>query len=381
MSKQDIFVLLSMIFLSLGLTDRLQSQFEYDTSLYSKMTWREIGPFRGGRSIAVTGVVDQQYTYYMGATGGGIWKTEDGGRSWLNVSDGYLKLGVVGALEIAPSDPNVVYAGTGEVCIRGNVMPGGGIYKSADAGRSWKFIGLGEAQTIGKIRVHPKDENLVYAAVFGHVFGPNPERGIYRSKDGGSTWQRVLYKNDKTGGVDIELDPVNPRIIYAALWEAYRNPWSLSSGGPGSGLYKSTDGGDTWVELGDKEGLPKGVKGRIGIAVSGARPGRVWTLVEADDGGLYRTDDWGKNWSKVNDDRRIRQRAWYYSHVIADPQNPDVVYILNVEMLKSIDCNSSGRSIARRPSAMRTSVAAAPRRFSQASSARRDPRWYVMVNP
>ena len=291
MSKQDIFVLLSMIFLSLGLTDRLQSQFEYDTSLYSKMTWREIGPFRGGRSIAVTGVVDQQYTYYMGATGGGIWKTEDGGRSWLNVSDGYLKLGVVGALEIAPSDPNVVYAGTGEVCIRGNVMPGGGIYKSADAGRSWKFIGLGEAQTIGKIRVHPKDENLVYAAVFGHVFGPNPERGIYRSKDGGSTWQRVLYKNDKTGGVDIELDPVNPRIIYAALWEAYRNPWSLSSGGPGSGLYKSTDGGDTWVELGDKEGLPKGVKGRIGIAVSGARPGRVWTLVEADDGGIARSLD------------------------------------------------------------------------------------------
>ncbi len=314
----------------------------YDTSLYNKMTWREIGPFRGGRSIAVTGVIGQPYTYYAGATGGGIWKTEDGGRTWLNVSDRYLKLGIVGALEVAPSDPNVIYAGTGEACIRGNVMPGEGIYKSVDAGRTWEFVGLGEAQTISKIRVHPKDENLVFAAVFGHVFGPNSERGIYRSKDGGRSWQKVLYKDEKTGGVDIELDPMNPRLIYAALWEAYRNPWNLSSGGPGSGLYMSRDGGDTWTQLGEKEGLPKGVKGRIGIAVSGARQGRAWALIEAEDGGLYRTDDWGKNWSKINDDRRIRQRAWYYSHVVADPQDPDALYLLNVEMFKS---NDGGKSL------------------------------------
>ncbi len=332
-----------LVLLTFLLVVNSRAQFVVDTALYGKMFWREIGPFRSGRSIAVAGHADQPYTYYFGATGGGIWKTEDGGKSWINVSDGFLKLGVVGALEVAPSDPNVVYAGTGEACIRGNVMPGDGIYKSLDAGKTWKYVGLGEAQTISKIKVDPKDENLVYAAVFGHVFASNPERGIYRSKNGGKTWDKILYKNDKTGGADIEVDPLNSHILYAALWEACRTPWSLSSGGPGSGLYKSVDGGDSWTELGEKEGLPKGVKGRIGVAPSRAKAGRVWALIEADEGGLYRSDDWGKKWIKVNDDHRIRQRAWYYSHVYADPVNPDLVYILNVEMLKSID---GGKTLA-----------------------------------
>ncbi len=337
-----LFLMILSVMMAMGIAPIAMAQTIYDTSLYNKMQWREIGPFRAGRSIAVAGHPDQPNTFYFGATGGGIWKTEDGGNSWINVSDGFLKVGIVGALEVAPSDPNVVYAGTGEACIRGNAMPGEGMYKSDDGGKTWKIIGFAEAQTISKIKVHPKDENLVYAAVFGHVFGTNPERGVYRSKDGGKHWDRVLWKNDKTGAVDIELDPLNPRILYASLWEANRNPWSMTSGGPGSGLYKSVDGGDTWKEITEKEGLPKGVKGRIGIAPSAAKPGRVWALVEAEEGGLYRSDDWGKSWTKLNDDHRIRQRAWYFSHVYADPKNPDCVYMLNVQMFKSMD---GGRTI------------------------------------
>jgi photosystem II stability/assembly factor-like uncharacterized protein len=323
-----------------------QSASSVDTALYGKMRWREIGPYRGGRSVAVAGHADQPLTFYFGATGGGIWKTEDGGNSWVNVSDGYLKLGIVGALAVAPSDPNVIYAGTGEACIRGNAMPGEGMYKSLDAGKTWQFTGLAESQTISKIVVHPKNEDLVYAAVFGHLFGPNKERGIYRSRDGGKTWQKILYKDEKTGGVDIEMDPTNPRILYAGLWEAYRNPWSMSSGGPGSGLYRTTDGGDTWQELGEKEGLPKGIKGKIGIAASPAKAGRVWACIESEEGGLFRTDDGGKNWTKVNEDRRLRQRAWYYTHVYADPKNADVVYILNVGFHKSIDGGKSLSNIS-----------------------------------
>jgi photosystem II stability/assembly factor-like uncharacterized protein len=317
---------------------RTTATLKYDTLLYNKMQWREIGPFRGGRSIAVAGHRSQPYTYYFGATGGGIWKTEDGGVNWRNVSDGFLKVGIVGALAVAESDPNVIYAGTGEACIRGNTMPGEGIYKSEDAGKTWKYVGLAEAQTISEIVVHPRDENLVYAAVFGHVFGTNPERGIYRSTDGGKTWKKVLYKDDKTGGIDIVLDPFNPRVIYAALWEASRNPWSMSSGGPGSSLWKSTDGGDTWTDLSKNPGMPRGLLGRIGVAASGARQDLVWAMIENEpDGGLYRSNDGGKTWRKVNDDRRLRQRAWYYTHVYADPKNPETVYILNTGFYRSID--------------------------------------------
>jgi photosystem II stability/assembly factor-like uncharacterized protein len=314
-----------------------KSTITIDTALYDKMQWREIGPFRGGRSIAVTGIKDQPYTYYFGATGGGIWKTEDGGNTWINVSDGYLKVGIVGALAVAPSDPNVIYAGTGEACIRGNAMPGEGIYKSVDAGKTWKYTGLAEAQTISKICVDPKDEDLVYAAVLGHPFGPNPERGVYRSRDGGKTWQRVLFKNDKTGAVDLIIDPNNSRVLYAALWEASRSPWDMISGGPGSGLWKSTDGGDTWTDISANHGLPKGILGKIGIAVSPAKTDRVWASVEAKEGGLFLSDDGGKTWRKVNAEQRIRQRAWYFSHIYADPKNPETVYILNVQFFKSID--------------------------------------------
>jgi len=309
----------------------------YDTPLYQSMQWREIGPFRGGRSIAVAGHRDQKYTYYFGATGGGIWKTEDGGATWLNISDGFLKVGIIGALEVAESDPNVIFAGTGESCIRGNVIPGEGVYKSMDAGKTWEFAGLGEAQTISRVRVHPKDANIVYVAALGHVFGKNPERGIYRSTDGGKLWKKILYKDNKTGAADLVIDPFNPRVLYASLWEASRTPWSMSSGGVGSGLWKSMDGGDTWTELTNNPGMPKGVKGRIGVAASGARSDLVWAMVEAENGGLFRSNDGGKNWRRMNDDRRLRQRAWYYSHVYADPKNPETVYILNVGFHKSID--------------------------------------------
>jgi photosystem II stability/assembly factor-like uncharacterized protein len=328
----------SLLFvLSSLLAAQTKSPWKYDTTFYNKMQWREIGPFRAGRSVAVASHKDQPLTFYFGATGGGVWKTEDGGNTWINVSDKFFKVGIVGALAVAESDPNVIYAGTGEACIRGNAMPGEGVYKSVDAGKTWKFIGLKDAQTISKIRVHPKDDDLVYVAAFGHVFGSNSERGVYRSKDGGKNWEKILFKNDSTGVVDLAIDPNNPRILYAAFWQANRNPWSMSSGGAGSGLWKSADGGDTWTELTRNEGLPKGTIGKIGIAVSPAKPDRVWASVEADDGGLYRSDDAGKTWTKVDDDRRIRQRAWYYSHIYADPKNPEVVYILNVQIFKSID--------------------------------------------
>ncbi|MEK6565331.1 MAG: glycosyl hydrolase [Bacteroidota bacterium] len=324
--------------------DAQRAVVKYDTTFYNKMQWREIGPFRGGRSIAVAGHPDQPYTYYFGATGGGVWKTEDGGTTWLNVTDGFLKVGIVGALAVAESDPNVIFAGTGEACIRGNTMPGEGIYKSMDAGKTWKHTGLAEAQTISEIVIHPKNADLVYAAVFGHVFGSNPERGVYRSKDGGKTWEKVLYKNEKTGAVDIVFDPMNPRVLYAALWEASRNPWSMSSGGPGSGLWKSTDGGDTWSDITMTKGMPKGIKGRIGVAASAAKADLVWAMVEAEpDGGLFRSDDAGKTWRRTNEDRRLRQRAWYYTHVYADPKNSETVYILNTGFYKSLD---GGRTLS-----------------------------------
>ncbi|MBL7961717.1 glycosyl hydrolase, partial [bacterium] len=302
----------------------------YDDDLFKSMQWRNIGPFRGGRSIAVAGHVDQSYTFYFGATGGGVWKTEDGGITWNNVSDGFLKSSSVGAIEVAASDPNVIYVGTGESCIRGNISPGDGIYKSQDAGKTWSHVGLQETQFIGKIAVHPKNPDVVYVAAMGQVFGQNKERGVYRSMDGGMTWKNVLFKDEKTGAADIQIDPNNPRVLYAALWEAYRNPWSMSSGGPGSGLYKSTDGGDTWTELTKNPGMPKGIVGKIGIAVSPAQADRVWAVVESERGGVFRSDDGGVTWMRMNEERNLRQRAWYYSHIYADPKNSETVYVLNV---------------------------------------------------
>jgi len=309
----------------------------YDESLFSALEWRSIGPHRGGRVVAVAGVPSQPYVYYMGATGGGVWKTVDGGMTWLPVADDYLGSGSIGGIAVAPSDPNVVYVGTGETCIRGNTSPGDGMYKSTDAGKTWMHSGLRDAGQIAEVRVHPTDAHIVFAAVLGHAFGPNETRGIYRSTDGGASWERVLYRDENSGGIDVVLDPNNPRIIYAALWQARRMPWGLVSGGPGSGLFKSTDGGDNWTELSRNDGLPEGTLGRIGIAVSAANSDRVWAIVEAEDGGVFRTDDAGETWRRVNDDRSLRQRAWYYTHIYADPQDENTVYVLNVGFHKSTD--------------------------------------------
>ncbi|HMB54227.1 MAG TPA: glycosyl hydrolase, partial [Thermoanaerobaculia bacterium] len=341
-----------------------------------------VGPFRGGRSTAVAGVVGQPGTYYMGTTGGGVWKTTDYGESWRNVSDmerpdpravaprpmgreaGGARAGAeladdgtpvprkvrrggdpfgsasVGALAVAPSDPNVVWVGMGSACIRGNTSAGDGVYRSTDGGDTWHHAGLPEAGQIGRLAVHPTDPDTAWVAALGHAFGANPERGVYRTTDGGATWQNVLWVSDEAGAVDLALDPSNPRVLYATFWQVVRKPWDMISGGPGSGLFKSTDGGDTWVEL--TEGLPEGIKGKLGVAVSPAQPNRVWALVEhAEEKGLYRSDDGGGSFRLVSDDNNLMQRPWYYTHVYADPQDADTVYVLNVGMWKSIDGGKS----------------------------------------
>ena len=308
----------------------------FDTSLYNALEWREIGPFRGGRVTAVAGHADQPLTFYFGGTGGGVWKTTDGGLTWAPISDKDFRAGSIGAIEVAPSDVNVIYVGTGESPIRGNVSPGNGMYKSTDAGKSWTHIGLPNAGQIGAIRVHPTNADLVYVAVLGHAFGPNPERGVFRSRDGGRTWEKVLFRSDSAGAVDLAMDPVNPRILYASIWQARRGPWYMSSGGAGSGLFKSTDGGDTWKEITRNEGLPKGVIGKIGVTVS-ANHDRVWAIVEADSGGVFRSDDAGETWRRTNDERNLRQRAWYYSHIHADPKDAETVYVLNTGLYRSVD--------------------------------------------
>jgi photosystem II stability/assembly factor-like uncharacterized protein len=305
--------------------------------LVSTLRYRMVGPFRGGRVVAVTGVPSQPSVYYFGAVGGGVFKTTDSGNTWLPVSDGQFKTGSVGAIAVADSDPNVVYAGMGEACVRGNATHGDGVYKSVDAGRTWKNVGLEDSYHIGAVRIHPKNPDVVYVAALGHLWGPNEMRGVYRTTDGGTTWKQVLKRSNSAGAVDVAMDPVNPRVLYAGFWEISRKPWRMDSGGPGSGLFKSTDGGDTWNEISRAPGLPRGVLGRIGIAVSPANPERVWAQIEATDGGLFRSENGGRTWNRVNDSNTLRQRAWYYSHLIADPQNTDTVYALNVGFHKSVD--------------------------------------------
>ena len=308
-----------------------------DTLWLRGLTWRQIGPFRGGRVDAVVGDPKQPLVFYFGATGGGVWKTTDGGLSWRPLGDGQLSAGSIGAVAVADADPNVVYVGTGEQTLRGNVSPGDGMFRSTDGGKTWTRAGLRDAGQIARIVVHPGNADVVYAAAFGHAFGPNPMRGVYRSADGGKTWNKVLSRNDSTGAIDLVMDPTNPRILYAALWQAQRSPWDFSSGGKGSGLFKSTDGGDTWSELTRNKGMPAGVIGRIGIAVAPSSPDRVYAQVEAQEGGLFRSDDAGSTWTKVSDDHEMTQRAWYFSVIAVDPSNPDAVWALNVSLLKSID--------------------------------------------
>ena len=306
-----------------------------DPKLFQEMKFRNIGPHRGGRVTAVAGVPGARDTFYMGSTGGGVWKTTDGGVIWSSISDKDFKTASMGAIAVAPSDVNVVYAGTGSACVRGNVSPGDGMYRSTDAGETWKRAGLEDAGQIGRIRVHPQDPDTVWVAVLGHAFGPSAQRGVFKSANGGASWKKVLKVSDDVGAVDLALDPRNPRILFASTWRARRTPWEMVSGGEGSGLWKSADGGDTWTEL--KDGLPAGPLGRIGVAVSGADGKRVWALVEAKDGGLYRSDDGGKTFKLINSDRNIQQRAWYYMHVYADPVDAGTVWILNVGLWRSDD--------------------------------------------
>ncbi|MCB0075292.1 MAG: glycosyl hydrolase, partial [Caldilineaceae bacterium] len=286
------------------------------------------------------GVPGDPLTYYMGTTGGGLWKTTDAGQYWHNISDGYFRTGTVGAVAVAPSDPNVIYVGMGEHAVRGVMTThGDGVYKSTDGGKTWANVGLRDSKHIAKIRIHPQNPDLVYVAALGHGFGPNAERGVYRSRDGGATWEQVLFVSDKAGAVDISMDPTNPRILYASIYETYRHFWTLSSGGPDSGLWKSTDGGDTWTELTANKGLPTGLKGKIGVTASPAKAGRVWAIVEAegDMSGVYRSEDGGDSWTLLTTNRDLMARPWYYMHIFADPQDSETVYVTNLKMWKSTD--------------------------------------------
>jgi photosystem II stability/assembly factor-like uncharacterized protein len=310
------------------------------------LTWRLIGPFRGGRSVAVAGSQARPDEYYFGATGGGLWKTTDGGQSWDNVSDGFFGTSSVGAIAVFPKDPDIVYVGMGERSIRGNISYGDGMYKSTDGGKTWSHIGLRDSQTIARVRVHPENPDVVYAAVLGHIFGRNDERGVFKSTDGGRSWNRILFESDRAGAVDLSMDAKDPNVLYAATWETWRTPFELNSGGPGSKLWKSTDGGRTWSDLSRSPGLPKGTLGKIGVSVSPADPNRVYALVEALDGGLFVSDDAGRSWRLVNDNRNFRQRAWYYTYVHAGPVDRDQVYVLNVGFHRSNDGGKTFSSIS-----------------------------------
>jgi len=306
-------------------------------SPWKALNYRLVGPFRGGRVVAVSGVVGQDNVYYFGAVAGGVWKTTDGGINWTPIFDKRKGASpAIGAIAVAESDPNVIYVGTGEACIRGNIVGGNGVYKSIDAGKTWTSVGLADTHAIGRLIINPKNPDVAFVAALGHPFADNDERGIFRTRDGGKTWEKVLFKDAKTGGIDVTFDPGNPNIVFAALWQAKRTPWSMDSGGPGSGLYRSADGGATWKEI-KGHGFPEGIKGRIGVSVSGANPNRVWAVVENEKGGIYRSDDGGEKWALLTDDHRFRQRAWYYSHIFADPKSADTVYILNTAAYRSND--------------------------------------------
>ncbi len=313
---------------------------QYDSVLFKGMQWRSIGPYRGGRSCTVTGVPGKPNLYYFGSAGGGVWKTEDGGQTWSNVSDGYFG-GSIGSVAVSEYDNNVIYAGGGEKTVRGNVSFGYGVWKSNDAGKNWENVGLNETRQIGRIRIHPRNPDVVYVAAMGNLYAPHEQRGVFRSQDGGKNWEKVLYVNEQAGAVDLVFDPNNPRIMYASTWRIKRTPYSLESGGEGSGLWKTTDGGDTWTEISRNEGLPQGTMGIVGVTVSPVNSERVFAIIEAKDGGVFRSDDAGKTWTKTNESRSLRQRAWYYSRIYADTEDEDIVYVMNVRYHKSKDAGKT----------------------------------------
>jgi photosystem II stability/assembly factor-like uncharacterized protein len=308
---------------------------------FAGLQWRSIGPIRGGRSIASAGSPSRPFEYYFGATGGGLWKTTDGGTTWTPITDRQIASSSVGAIAVAPSRPDTVYIGMGESELRGNIIQGDGVYKSTDAGKTWRHVGLADTLTISRLRVHPGNPDLIYAAALGDPTQASEARGVYRSRDGGATWQKILYRDDKTGAVDLVIDPSNPNALYAALWQVTRVPWQLSSGGPGSGLFKSTDAGDTWTEITRANGMPAGVIGKIGITVSGADARRLYAVIEAAAGGLYKSDDAGASWTLANPHRDLWQRAFYFNRIVADPRDIDTVYILNFSFLKSSDAGAT----------------------------------------
>jgi photosystem II stability/assembly factor-like uncharacterized protein len=329
----------------LGVAAPAQGQ-TYRSELYDALEWTSVGPNRGGRSTAVAGSAARTFEYYFGVTGGGLWKTTDGGTTWDPVTDGQIESASVGAVQVCEANPDIVYIGTGETELRGNIQQGDGVYKSTDGGKTWTHIGLTETQNISRIRIHPQDCNTVWVAAFGVHSAPNAERGVFKSSNGGVTWRKVLYRDERTGAVDLTVDPGNPAVMYAALWEAWRKSWGMSSGGPGSGLFKSVDFGETWTEITRNSGLPAGTIGKIGVALSPAAPHRVFALVEAEEGGMFRSEDAGATWARVYEGRNLRQRAFYYTRIYADPTDPDVVYALNTGLYRSRDGGKSFRPIS-----------------------------------
>ena len=344
-AKTGLILLAALLFISFAKAQKKRNntntQIGYPEALYSSLEYRLVGPFRGGRSAAVTGVPGEPNLFYFGSTGGGVWKTTDGGRSWENISDGFFG-GSIGAVEVAKSDPNVIYVGGGEKTLRGNVSSGYGVWKTEDAGKTWKSVGLEKSRHVPRIRIHPNNPDIVYAAVLGNIYKPTKDRGIYKSTDGGITWRNTLFVNEQAGAVDLVMDPNNPRILFASTWRAKRTPYSLSSGGDGSALWKSTDSGETWSEVSKNEGFPTDTLGIIGVTISPKNSERVWAIVEQKEkGGLYRSEDGGKKWTQVNSERKLRQRAWYYTRLYADTEDEDVVYVLNVRYHKSTDGGKS----------------------------------------
>ena len=334
--KKYLLLISCIFFVTTYKVNAQKTESKFSEEFYKSIEWRNIGPFRGGRSAAVTGVTNKANLYYFGATGGGIWKTTDAGNTWSNISDGFFG-GSVGAIAVSKSDNNVIYVGNGEVTIRGNVSSGDGMWKSVDAGKTWQHIGLEKSRHIPRVRIHPKNSDIVFAAVLGDLYKPSNERGVYKSIDGGKYWKKVLFSNANAGAVDLIIDPNNSRILYATTWNVRRTPYSLSSGGEGSAIWKSTDEGETWTNISKNEGLPKGIWGISGITVSPVNSDIVWALIENKDGGIYKSTDAGKTWKLINSERKLRQRAWYYTRIYADTQDENVVYVLNVRYHQSKD--------------------------------------------